>query len=402
MPFFDVPVGSLSEADFQWLIDAGIAEDDRLDFKREMYGSSDEERRECLRDITAMANHRGGRIVIGIEEGPGNVAVFVPGIEPGVPPNHAEDWDTWIRKLAVSSIAERIPGIQVVRRPLASGKEVVVVELPESAAAPHMVTYKQLNQFWRRVGTEKHLMSIDEIRESVERVATNQARIDRFLERRLSALLTVLDGRPACLIRALPAYFREDEELLELGPASPARPRMTSPQNEYLPGGTSVGSLNPYRILEGLRTESRPFPPPRDYEDRTAHYLEVHASGYVEFVEAIPTSPQGVPLVSRREFWYLISFLHLLRTLNRIAATASPVVIEMQILNASQVRLFAGAYAGQRAGTGRAVLNLGLRRLESPNPEDRDLVQRFADRLWHAYGIESASIYAADGTLLSN
>jgi Putative DNA-binding domain len=43
-----------------------VREDADLDFKQEGYGNSDSTRREMAADIAAMANERGGLIIIGI------------------------------------------------------------------------------------------------------------------------------------------------------------------------------------------------------------------------------------------------------------------------------------------------------------------------------------------------
>jgi hypothetical protein len=53
-----IPLSEWTEAHLQRLVELGIQENDLLEYKRDMYGGGDEETREMLRDIAAMANHR--------------------------------------------------------------------------------------------------------------------------------------------------------------------------------------------------------------------------------------------------------------------------------------------------------------------------------------------------------
>lgn len=54
--------------DVKTLIGNGITEGQNIEFKQEVWAKSDEEIREMLRDISAMANAYGGYIVVGMKE----------------------------------------------------------------------------------------------------------------------------------------------------------------------------------------------------------------------------------------------------------------------------------------------------------------------------------------------
>src|SRR5689334_16945103 len=58
----------VTEDQLRALVDGQVREDADLDFKQERYGSSDGQKRELAADIAAMANDRGGVIVIGIRD----------------------------------------------------------------------------------------------------------------------------------------------------------------------------------------------------------------------------------------------------------------------------------------------------------------------------------------------
>ena len=65
---FDAPLSEIAESSLDRLVDHSVREDSDLDFKEALYGNGDSQRRELAADIAAMANDRGGIIVIGICE----------------------------------------------------------------------------------------------------------------------------------------------------------------------------------------------------------------------------------------------------------------------------------------------------------------------------------------------
>lgn len=60
-------LSDLQEQDLQRLVNDEVQERDSVEYKRDMYGNSDDDKREMLKDIASMANHRGGYIVVGVE-----------------------------------------------------------------------------------------------------------------------------------------------------------------------------------------------------------------------------------------------------------------------------------------------------------------------------------------------
>src|SRR3712207_3632846 len=50
-----------------WVVE-GVREGEQIDFKRELYGNGDSARRELAGDPAAFANHRGGLLILGVDE----------------------------------------------------------------------------------------------------------------------------------------------------------------------------------------------------------------------------------------------------------------------------------------------------------------------------------------------
>ena len=62
------PIDGITESDLQVLVTEGTREGTQLEFKLTLPGGTDDEKREFLKDVSAMANSQGGDIIYGIGE----------------------------------------------------------------------------------------------------------------------------------------------------------------------------------------------------------------------------------------------------------------------------------------------------------------------------------------------
>jgi hypothetical protein len=269
MSFLGLPISQLLAADLEQLVTRQLVEGDRLEYKRDMYGRDDDNKRELLRDVTAIANHHGGHLLIGVDEDDEGAAKAID----GVAPDDRGAFDNWIRDLCLSSIEERILGLSIVEIPFTQGKVVVVIEIPESPRGCRMVTYKGLNQFWKRHGRQKGKMAVDEIRDGFPRVADARERIDRFLLRRRAELLEAAGGVNHMVLSAIPAYFRDQPEV-DVQDQKLRILLVTPPILPSLPCNFgTVACGEPFPSLEGRRAE----------RSSNAH-LVVYRNGYTNSV----------------------------------------------------------------------------------------------------------------------
>lgn len=128
---------ALTEAD----VENGVSEGRTLDYKRPLLGG----KKKFHADVAALTNAAGGHILYGVEEAGGG-AVDVPDVE-------AADVDTEILRLdgsIRSGVEPRMPNVGLRAVGLAKGRHVVVLEVPQSFARPHMVTFKGTNRFYLR------------------------------------------------------------------------------------------------------------------------------------------------------------------------------------------------------------------------------------------------------------
>jgi Putative DNA-binding domain len=180
MPVPVADLGRTTEAMLQRLV--GIAEDETLDFKRDSYGTNDKAKQELCKDISAMANGRGGDIVLGVGE-QDNVASEVVGLEQNI-----GDEIQRLQNIVLMAVEPRIVGIQFQPVDLASGRHALVIRVPQSMDAPHRVTHSGINRFCVRHTSDTYEASLVELRQMFERSSNEFDRAEAFINERMGKL----------------------------------------------------------------------------------------------------------------------------------------------------------------------------------------------------------------------
>ena len=181
---------SIEESDLQELIDAQVPEGLRLEFKLTAYGKSDSDKRELLKDVSALANSHGGHLALGIQEKEG-VAINLDGIE--------LDTDAEILRIEQilrNAIDPPIPGIRIRSINLSSGKSVLLIRIPQSWNPPHRVTAQGTNRFYIRHSAGVHEPSIEELRILFNQTATGLEKARQFRNNRITKVIEGEGDRP--------------------------------------------------------------------------------------------------------------------------------------------------------------------------------------------------------------
>ena len=190
---------SIDRTDFEGLVEADLAEllagpvpeGLHIDYKRDLYGAGDAEKRETLKDISAFANAGGGHLIIGIEEQNG-----VPVSIPGVADTNPDDAVLRLEQLARSGLEPRIPDLRIRAIPLANGASCFVVRIPRSWNPPHRVSAQNSNRYWIRNSGGAHEASLDELRTLFTQGSTASDRAVEFCDRRLTEISSGRGSRP--------------------------------------------------------------------------------------------------------------------------------------------------------------------------------------------------------------
>lgn len=185
-------LSELSATDLEALNESQITEGKSLDYKRELPGSSDGDKKEFLFDISSFANAAGGYLVFGIEE-EGGVPKSISGLT-------LTDPDAEIRRLEsliLDGIEPRIPGVELRFIKTKDAMQVLVIKIPKSWLLPHMVIFRGTDKFYSRNSAGKYRLDVTELRSLFALAGNITDQIRKFRTERLSKIIA--DDTPVVL-----------------------------------------------------------------------------------------------------------------------------------------------------------------------------------------------------------
>jgi hypothetical protein len=387
------PSAQWQEADLQYLIDHEIEEGERLDYKRELSLESRSQRREAAKDISALANGRGGRIVVGLVEHDDRGSNIPVDLAP------IDDVGALIDRLAdvIHDLCQ--PSVGVTYAPVeVSEGHCLVIDVAESLA-PVMLCSAERNGYYHRIDNKSWPMNERQVRERYERLSGRRTTVQTLIAEAspvpppdepmepgatLPAWLTLL---------AVPAYGPMDL----FNPATYRAPSFA----ELLRTDRNVGLITELPLLQptyfGLEARWR-----NRYSLEVL--LRLHRSGIIEYhhtpchatnwpMAALPASRgAGVPmrLSGMIECRAIMDFLELAEALYRDAGFAS----ELHLRGYYQ-RLTGWLCSSPSASSPidhdplAHTVDTNVQRLESTG---RAFAQGLLDRVWQAAGSERCEI----------
>jgi hypothetical protein len=186
----DKPIDQITAADLVRLISNGVAEDRTLEYKEALPRGSDQDKREFLADVSSFANAVGGDLVYGVRERrDAGKATGTPEEVVGVDVASIDQEVLRLENILRDGIAPRIPGIRF--RPIVgfSRGAAVVVRVPRSWAAPHMVAFQASGKFFTRHSGGKHQLDVLELRDAFLNSSSASERAEEFRTARLGRLV---------------------------------------------------------------------------------------------------------------------------------------------------------------------------------------------------------------------
>jgi hypothetical protein len=182
MSIGNVNFEEITEADLAQLKENKVAEGILIEYKRDLYSRSDNDKRETLKDTTSFANSAGGHIVIGMAAADG-VPTDLVGIE-GTPDTELQR----LENLCRDCIEPRIVGLRMRPVHLASGRYALVIRIPRSWNPPHARLFGGARQYYARNSSGVHEASVEELRAMFTAGATLLDRARAFVRGRITAI----------------------------------------------------------------------------------------------------------------------------------------------------------------------------------------------------------------------
>ncbi len=197
-------------ADVDALLTGQVPEGRALDYKRDLPGNADADRKEFLADVSSFANAGGGDLILGVDE-VGGIPTEINGIA-------TDDTDALIRQLDEvirGGIQPRLR-FRVRAIPTPTMTTVIWIRVEQSWDAPHRVVFRGWDKFFGRSSAGKHSLDITELRHVFQRTGGVIEAVEHFRDSRVKVLQAdrgpvALGRRPSVLVHLIPleAFARQ-------------------------------------------------------------------------------------------------------------------------------------------------------------------------------------------------
>jgi hypothetical protein len=384
------PLDQVTKADLEALVSDGVCENRVLDFKLKQPLDADAEKLELAADVASFANAIGGDLVVGAQPAKDAQGKSTGAAEKmvGVSGLNYDQTVTRMQSILLDHVTPRITGITFHQVDGFEAGPVMIVRVPRSWQAPHMV--KKTGRFHARHSTGKYTLDVGEIRSAFLQSDGLRARVREFRAERLGRIgagefpVTMIEG-PRTVLHILPVASLAEGPLLD--------PRRFRDQNEFLMPLHSRG-WDPHFNFDGFVVAHTVG------GGEYSSYVQVFRNGAVEAVEsAMMDKDDGRRLIPSQlyEEEILNGLDRYLKLLSKVEIQP-PYVVMLSLLG---IRGFVMGTSRRpmfrRACIDRDDLVLPDRvLLDVSEPLDR-FMQPLFDSVWQSFGFEQSLNYDANG-----
>jgi hypothetical protein len=384
----DKPLDQIQEADLQGLIENQVSELRTLEYKEALPGNSDSDRKEFLADASSFANAAGGHLIFGMKAQSG-VASELCGLD--------LDGDAAISSLESrirDGISPRIPGVHSTSLKLANSRIAIVIRIPRSFAAPHMVSYKGTSRFYSRTSNGKFQLDVAQIRVGF---LNSEATAERIRDFRAQRIGTILAGETPWPIREGPKV------VLHLIPLS-AFDRDTQIDLRSTSDVSNLQSLAPLfhktAYIARINIDGYLVYLQISGETKAVAYTQLFRNGVIETVDCLfLIDPDGKKRIASLAFEQdLIRDIH--RFLMRLKALGvePPILIMLSLLNVKEFYMSMEGMLGlglaqEQRLIDRNVLLPSEIVVESYSPDLKKTLKPLFDAIWNASGHYGSPYY---------
>lgn len=171
------------------LIDNNTPETNQLEYKAYRFDNgkiSAQDRDALVKEIVAMANGLGGRIILGIEEQKSESALRLIGVTcPDL-----DEFERTIQQSIYAKIRPRLYGVRVSSIAVNTDSVVLIISVPQSYSRPHAYNNGSKDEFYVRQSNSIASMTVDDLRQQFSLASSFQKMIHTFRQERISAVLS--------------------------------------------------------------------------------------------------------------------------------------------------------------------------------------------------------------------
>jgi hypothetical protein len=382
----------ISHADIDWLIANEVKEGRTLEYKQQLPGNADKDRKEFLADVSSFANAAGGDLVYGvIEKRDAGNTTGIPESILGL--RIKADLETRrLDSMIQAGIAPRIAGIRIQVVDGFTDGPVLVLRIPKSYAAPHMVSFQEHFKFYSRNNGGKYALDVVELRAAFALSESQPERVRRFRDERLARIVAGetplhLKEAPKVVLHILPVSALTSGSYIDIHRLHDDYKGLRLPC--FTPGAPFQFRYN----LDGLLSWD-------SQSEREPHfaYAQAFRNGAVEYVDTwtLGGDLQGVLPANRIEESLIRGLRDYLRIMSGLDILP-PLVVMASLLGVRGYRIVQNKPLATCPPIDRDDLLLPDVMIEEMGDEADRLLRPAFDALWQAAGWRESANYNEQG-----
>ena len=377
---------SIAEDDLLALITNGISEGRTIEYKRELPGNSDGDKKEFLADVSSFANTGGGDLVFGMDEDK-NLPTQIVGLT---------STDIGLEAQRLDSIlgSGLDPRVRYAQKTVLcqDGKKTLVIRVERSWTGPHRVIFKGHDKFYARNSAGKYPLDVNELRAAFTLSSTVTERIRAFRTDRIISLTN----------NDTPVPFMPGSKIVLH--CIPIESFAGRPQYDVLPS-----HLDPLRILlrpmgsssydwrinlEGRIVSNVPQP--------SSSYTQLYRNGIIEAVRGnlLGRNSEGNPVIPSVAYEkYVVDYLpSCFQVLQKIGVSV-PIVVALTLTNTRGVEMGSSTFGFEDSGypIDAETLVLPEAIVQDFSTPAGEILKPMFDLVWNACGYPSSLNFDPDG-----
>jgi len=358
-----------------------------IDYKRDLPKKDRSSKIDFLTDISAFANASGGMIIYGIDEKNG-----IPQSIVGVQVSNTDDEILKHEQLILSCIKPRLSQVKLRFLSLDSKKELLLISIPKSWSAPHVVDYQKHWRFHIRSSAGNHQMDLEEVRMSILQSNILPEKIRQFRDKRLAIIKSdeapvPLSNNSYVILHLIPfsALFNPDKSAYDFS-VIPVN------KDQIKPIHSSVHSSR-YNLEGYLNYGSL------DDKGKFWGYVQIFRNGIVESVDTKmlkPGNDQNKRVPSHLLEKEIIDGVRVYLDFQKRMGISQPITLFVSLINVKDYFLAVNQKI-PRFLLQRKTLLLPELILESYPDDVPSSLRRLFDTLWNSFGWERSLSYDTEG-----
>jgi hypothetical protein len=371
------------EDDLLALITNAVSESRTIDYKRELPGNSDADKKEFLADVSSFANTSGGDLIFGVNE--------VEGLPTQIISFQSTNADLEIQRLDSILTSGLDPRIRHVAKVIScqGGAKALIIRVERSWIGPHRVIFKGHDRFYGRNSAGKYSLDINQLRSAFTFSSTVTDRIRAFRADRIIALSNndtpiPFVNHPKIVLHCIPVESFAGQPQYDVLPFK-HNPLLLRPMGSQ--------NFNRRLNLEGIVVFDGGSP---------AHtYTQLYRTGVIEAVQGsiLAVEHEGkmlIPSVAYEQ--YIFGYLsHCFQVLQQIGVNV-PILVAVSLIGTRGLEMSVDRFRSEASYQIKEnMLTLPESVVEEFSTPVGKILKPMFDLVWNACGLPASKNFDAEG-----